>query len=55
MIIQVLHCPSCQGSNIVKYGLYGLSAELDERWSYVRSTANPRWLWHAIDHPTGTV
>ena len=32
-----------------------LSAELDERWSYVRSKANPRWLWHAIDHHTGKV
>src|SRR6266567_4089221 len=25
------------------------------RWSYVRSKANPRWLWHAIDHHTGQV
>ena len=33
----------------------GLSSELDERWSYVRSKAHPRWLWHAIDHHTGTV
>jgi insertion element IS1 protein InsB len=24
-------------------------------WSYVRSKAHPRWLWHAIDHHTGTV
>jgi len=31
----------------------GLSSELDEMWSYVRSKANPRWLWHAIDHHTG--
>ena len=23
-------------------------------WSYVRSKANPRWLWHAIDHHSGT-
>jgi insertion element IS1 protein InsB len=22
---------------------------------YVRSKANPRWLWHAIDHHTGKV
>jgi insertion element IS1 protein InsB len=28
---------------------------LDEMWSYVRSKANPRWLWHAIDHHTGKV
>ena len=33
----------------------GLTSELDEMWSYVRSKANPRWLWHAIDHHTGTV
>ena len=33
----------------------GLSSELDERWSYVRSKAHPRWLWHAIDHHSGTV
>ena len=33
----------------------GLSSELDEMWGYVRSKANPRWLWHAIDHHTGTV
>jgi len=24
-------------------------------WSFVQSKANPRWLWHAIDHHTGTV
>jgi insertion element IS1 protein InsB len=33
----------------------GLTSELDEMWSYVRCKANPRWLWHAIDHHTGTV
>jgi len=33
----------------------GLSSELDEMRSYVRSKANPRWLWHAIDHHTGKV
>ncbi len=36
-------------------GRRGLSAELDERWSYVRSKANPRWLWHAMDHHTGKI
>jgi len=30
----------------------GLTSELDEMWSYVRCKANPRWLWHAIDHHT---
>ncbi len=33
----------------------GLTSELDEMWRYVRSKANPRWLWHAIDHHTGKV
>jgi len=33
----------------------GLTSELDEMWSYVRSTANPRCLWHAIDHHSGHV
>jgi insertion element IS1 protein InsB len=33
----------------------GFSSELDEMWSYVRSKAHPRWLWHAIDHHTGKV
>src|SRR5205085_12323864 len=34
---------------------HGLTSELDEMWSYVRRQANPRWLWHAIDHHTGKV
>ena len=31
----------------------GLTSELDEMGSFVRSKANPRWLWHAthIPHP----
>jgi insertion element IS1 protein InsB len=33
----------------------GLSSALDEMGSYVYSKANPRWLWHAIDHHTGKV
>jgi insertion element IS1 protein InsB len=33
----------------------GLSSELDEMWAYVGNKANPRWLWHAIDHHTGKV
>ena len=33
----------------------GLTSELDELWSYVARKANPRWLWHAIDHHTGKV
>ena len=33
----------------------GLTAELDEMWSYVGKKANQRWLWHAIDHPSGQV
>src|SRR5262245_60799144 len=33
----------------------GLTSELDEMWSSVAKTSQPRWLWHAIDHQTGTV
>jgi insertion element IS1 protein InsB len=33
----------------------GLTSELDEMWSYVGKKAHPRWLWHAIDHHSGTV
>jgi insertion element IS1 protein InsB len=33
----------------------GGEAELDEMWSYVGTKANPRWLWHAIDHRSGKV
>jgi insertion element IS1 protein InsB len=30
-------------------------AELDEMWSYVGNKDNPSWLWHALDHASGTV
>jgi insertion element IS1 protein InsB len=33
----------------------GTESELDEMWSYVGKKANPRWLWHAIDHRSGKV
>lgn len=33
----------------------GLTSELDEMWSYVHDKGNPRWLWHAIDHRSGTI
>jgi insertion element IS1 protein InsB len=33
----------------------GLCSELDAMWSYVQAKAHPRWLWHAIDHDSGTV
>ena len=33
----------------------GLSSALDEMWSFVKTKAHPRWLWHAIDHHTGKV
>jgi insertion element IS1 protein InsB len=31
----------------------GLTSELDEMWSYMGKKAEPRWLWHAIDHHRG--
>jgi len=33
----------------------GSESELDEIWSYVGKTENPRWLWHAIDYQSGKV
>lgn len=33
----------------------GWTSELDEMWSFVGKKAEPRWLWHAIDHYSGTV
>lgn len=30
-------------------------AEMDEMWSFVGSKRHQRWLWHAIDHRSGTV
>jgi insertion element IS1 protein InsB len=33
----------------------GVTSELDEMWSYVGKKAEPRWLWHAMDHHSGTV
>ena len=33
----------------------GLASELDAMWSDVGKKAEPRWLWHARDPPSGTV
>jgi insertion element IS1 protein InsB len=33
----------------------GLTSEFDEMGSDVGKKAEPRWLWHAIDHQRGTV
>ena len=33
----------------------GLTSELDAMWSYVGKKVEPRWLWHAIEHHSGTV
>ena len=30
-------------------------AEMDEMWSFVSAKQQQRWLWHAIDHRTGTI
>lgn len=32
-----------------------IEAEMDEMWSYVGKKEQQRWLWHAIDHETGTI
>ncbi|MBM0742142.1 IS1 family transposase [Phormidium sp. CLA17] len=42
--------------NIVKLCQWeDTEAEADEMWSFVESKAQQRWLWHAIDHASGTV
>ena len=33
----------------------GLASELAAMWRYVGKQAEPRWLWHALDHANGTV
>ena len=30
-------------------------AEVDEMWAYVGHKKQQRWLWHAMDHRTGSV
>jgi insertion element IS1 protein InsB len=32
-----------------------LKVEVDEMKSYVAKKTHERWLWHAIDHKTGTI
>jgi IS1 family transposase/transposase-like protein len=32
-----------------------IETEMDEMWSFVGKKDNQRWLWHAIDHATGTI
>jgi hypothetical protein len=44
---------SCRADELVQRR--GLTAVLDERWSYVGKKAAPRWRWHAIAHASGTV
>jgi insertion element IS1 protein InsB len=34
---------------------HGLTSERDEMGSYGEKKAEPRWLWHAIDHQSGQV
>ena len=29
--------------------------EVDEMWSFVGGKGQQRWLWHAIDHATGSI
>ena len=44
---------SCRADALIQRR--GLISALDERWSYVGQKVEPRWLWHAIDHHSGTV
>ncbi len=31
------------------------SVSVDEQWSFVKSKANQRWLWHALEKRSGRV
>src|SRR5947209_5627527 len=69
MVLQVLHCSSCQGTDIVRHGmtrqgkqryrcrqcLAGRGRTFLLEYSYAGKKVEPRWLWHAIDHHSGTV
>jgi hypothetical protein len=33
----------------------GMTSALDEMWSDVGKKADPRWLWHTMDHHSGHV
>jgi len=53
-LLQVLHPEQveveiCRSEELARRR--GLTSELDAMWSYVRSKAHPRWLWHAIGAP----
>ena len=54
--LQVLHPEQGEGcrSEALDH-CRGLTSALDAMWRYVRCKAHPCWLWHAIDHHTGTV
>ncbi len=57
-LLQVLHPEQVEGEVCRSEALErrrGLTSELDDMWSDVRSKAHPRWLWHAIDPHTGKV
>jgi insertion element IS1 protein InsB len=44
---------SCHADELAQR--HGLTSERDAMWSSVGKKAEPRWLWHAIDHQTGIV
>jgi insertion element IS1 protein InsB len=51
--LELVEVEICRADEVAQHR--GLASELDERWSYVGKKAEPRWLWHAIDHHSGTV
>ena len=60
MVIQVLPCSHCQGTDVVRHGTtrqatVSVPDMPGSMSSDVGKKAEPRWLWHAIDHHGGTV
>jgi insertion element IS1 protein InsB len=46
---------SLRGEDVTVQLLRVEEAKLDEMWRFVGKKAHPRWLWHAVDHPSGQV
>lgn len=51
-VLIALTCPDCKSTDLE---VVLVKAEVDEMESYVEKKIYQRWLWHAVDHKTGTI
>jgi IS1 family transposase len=54
-LIEQVNYKWLQEKNNRKLEVMLVKAEVDEMESYVGKKKYQRWLWHAIDHKTGTI